>query len=128
VAFSTVVSVAGVALGVSALVVVMGVLDGLEHFITESVVNVDASLAVLPAGAGVVPDDPGFMESLLELPEVASAVPYVQGEAIARLPARNIETGCLVRGVPADAPLCPALTRSWCGVRALFPTRGVYRV
>ncbi len=36
-AFSTVVSVAGVALGVAALVVVMGVLDGLERFITESV-------------------------------------------------------------------------------------------
>lgn len=109
VAFSTVVSIAGVALGVSALVVVMGVLDGLEHFITESVVNVDASLAVLPAGTGVVPDDPSFIESLLELPEVASAVPYIQGEAIARLPARNLETGCLVRGVPTDAPLFPGV-------------------
>lgn len=109
VAFSTVVSVAGVALGVSALVVVMGVLDGLEQFITDSVVSVDASLAVLPAGTGVVPDDPGFIGSLLELPEVASAVPYIQGEAIARHPARNIETGCLVRGVPTGVPLFPGI-------------------
>lgn len=108
-AFSTVVSVAGVALGVAALVVVMGVLDGLERFITESVVSVDASLAVVPSGTGVVPDDPAFLEALKELPEVASAVPYIQGEAIARLPSRNLEAGCLVRGIPTDVPLFPGI-------------------
>lgn len=109
VAFSTVVSIAGVTLGVAALVVVMGVLDGLEDFITESVINVDASLAVMPAGIGVVPDHPGFLEDLLALPQVGSAIPYIQGEAIARLPSRNLEAGCLVRGVPPDIPLMPGI-------------------
>ncbi len=109
VAFSTVVSIAGVALGVCALVVVMGVLNGLERFITESVISVDATLAVLPAGTGVVPDEPGFVAMLLDLPEVGAAVPYIQGEAIARLPARNLESGCMVRGVPADCPLFPGI-------------------
>lgn len=125
VAFSTVVSIAGVALGVGALVVVMGVLDGLERFITESVINVDATLAVLPAGTGVVPDEPGFIQLLLELPEVGSAVPYIQGEAIARLPARNLESGCLVRGVPMDAPLFPGIDTlmSW-GSPALVDPQG----
>ncbi len=126
VAFSTIVSIAGVALGVAALVVVMGVLDGLEHFITESVTSVDASLAVLPAGSGVVPDDPGFMENLLELPEVESAVPYIQGEAIARLPARNLESGCIVRGVPVDVPLFPGIDTlvSWGSPSLVGPDGG----
>jgi len=109
IAFSTVVSIAGVTLGVAALVVVMGVLDGLEHFITESVINVDASLAVMPRGAGVVPDDPGFTEALLAFPQVGVAIPYIQGEAIARHPGRNLEAGCIVRGVPSDIPLMPGI-------------------
>lgn len=101
-AFASVVSTAGVSLGVAALVVVMGVLAGLEEFIGESVRAVDSPLAVLSVNSSPVPDDSAFAGRLSELPEVGSVFPFVQGEAVARMPARNIEVGCLVRGVTGE--------------------------
>lgn len=93
------VSVAGVTLGVAALVIVMGVLTGLEEFIGSSVMAVDAPVAVVSAGTHPVPDDSVFAESLLSLPQISMIHPYIEGEAVVRMPIRNIEAGCLVRGI-----------------------------
>ncbi len=86
------------ALGVAALVVVMGVLSGLEDFIGTSVQAVDAPLAVVNPG-GEVSSDSSFTEELEALPQVRGAYPYIDGEAVVRMPSRNSEAGCLVRGI-----------------------------
>jgi len=102
IAFSTIVSVAGVALGVAALVVVMSVMSGLEEFIRESVLIVDAPLVVVPVeGSGFAFPD-SLLDSLESLPQIGSISPYVEGEAIARLPRRDLDAGCIVRGVESD--------------------------
>ena len=98
-AFSSVVSTAGVTLGVAALVVVMSVLAGLAEFISESVKAVDAPIAILSSNSSPLPDDSSFISSLALLPEVRAVFPFIEGEAVARMPSRNIEAGCLVRGV-----------------------------
>ena len=98
-AFSTVVSVAGVALGVGALLIVMGVLSGLEDFIEESVVTVDAPLTVVPDSGAVLYLQEGTLTMLEALPEVAVASPYIQGEAVLRMPSRGVDGGCRIRGV-----------------------------
>jgi lipoprotein-releasing system permease protein len=98
-AFASVVSAAGVTLGVAALVIVMSVLAGLADFISGSVKAVDAPIAVLSAGSNPLPDDSVFVSSLLLLPEVRSVSPFIEGEAVARMPSRDMEAGCLVRGV-----------------------------
>lgn len=92
------VSTAGVALGVAALVVVMGVLSGLEEFIGTSVQAVDAPLAVVCPG-GAVDADTSLGQRLEALPHVRGAYPYIDGEAVVRMPSRNSEAGCLVRGI-----------------------------
>ncbi len=86
------------ALGVAALVVVMGVLSGLEEFIGTSVQAVDAPLAVVNPG-GEVSSDSSFAEGIEALPQVRGAYPYIDGEAVVRMPSRNSEAGCLVRGI-----------------------------
>ncbi len=98
-AFASIVSTAGVSLGVAALVIVMSVLGGLEEFISTSVTAVDSPLAILSTNSSPVTDDSVFIAELLELPQIESIYPYIQGEAVARMPSRNIEAGCLIRGV-----------------------------
>lgn len=99
IAFASVVSTAGVALGVAALVIVMGILAGLDEFIGNSVRAVDSPLAVLSAVNSPVTTAESFSESLEDLPEVHRAFPFIEGEAVVRMPARNIEAGCMVRGI-----------------------------
>ncbi|NLP06583.1 ABC transporter permease [Candidatus Fermentibacteria bacterium] len=99
IAFTAVVSVAGVALGVAALLVVNGVLDGLGRFIAESVQTVDAPLAIVPVEGASFRMPDSLLAAVESLPGVATLSPYIEGEAVARLPARNIDSGCRVKGV-----------------------------
>lgn len=101
-AFSTVVSIAGVALGVGALIVVMSVMSGLEGFIETSVINVDAPLTILPDSGSSFRMPDVLLDSIENLEEIDLASPYVQGEAILRMPARGVDTGCRVRGVDPE--------------------------
>lgn len=99
-AFTTLVSVSGVALGVGALIVVMSILSGLGGFISESVLSAEAPLVITHRQAG------GFFEASPELTDelrscdgVAAVSPYVEGEAIIRHPHSGREAGCRLRGV-----------------------------
>jgi lipoprotein-releasing system permease protein len=111
-AFSTVVSVSGVALGVAALVVVMSVMSGLEDFISESVLAVDAPLVAVPASGTSLEAGDDLLDAMEALPEVGSVSPYIQGEAIARHSGRSIDAGCIVRGVDPDREFEAAGTSS----------------
>ena len=98
-AFSTIVSVAGVALGVGALIIVMGVLSGLEYFIEESVIIVDAPLVIMADSGGSFQMSDNLLDELESLNSIGSISPFIQGEAIIRLPSRGVDSGCRVRGV-----------------------------
>jgi lipoprotein-releasing system permease protein len=98
-AFAAVVSVAGVSLGVAALIVVMGVLEGLEGFISESVLIVDADLVIAPVEGPSVQITDSLLEQISGMPGVAGVSPYIEGEAVVRLPSRGADSGCRVRGV-----------------------------
>jgi lipoprotein-releasing system permease protein len=101
-AFSTIVSVSGVTLGVGALITVMSVLSGLEGFIEDSVIVVDAPLTMLPDSGGSFLISDSILDVIESLEEVDILSPYIQGEAILRMPARGVDTGCRVRGVDPD--------------------------
>lgn len=101
-AFSTVVSVAGVTLGVGALIIVMSVLSGLEGFIEESVITVDAPLTILPENGGSFTLSDSLVSVIGSMEGVELISPYVQGEAILRMPSRGVDTGCRVRGVDPE--------------------------
>ncbi|RKZ09027.1 hypothetical protein DRQ25_07630 [Candidatus Fermentibacteria bacterium] len=98
-AFSTIVSVAGVALGVGALIIVMGVLSGLEQFIEESVITVDAPLVIMADSGVSFQMSDNLLDELESLVSIGNISPFVQGEAIIRLPSRGVDSGCRVRGV-----------------------------
>lgn len=126
VAFASVVSTAGVALGVAALVIVMGVLAGLEEFIGNSVRAVDSPLAVLSTGNSPVTSEASFALSLQSLPEVQEVFPFIEGDAVVRMPSRNIEAGCIVRGLtPGNFAAAGLDTMLVWGEAPMVPERGL---
>lgn len=101
-AFSTVVSVLGVTLGVGALIIVMSVLSGLENFIEESVITVDAPLVIMADSGGPFQISDSLLIELETLVPIGNISPFIQGEAIIRLPSRGVDSGCRVRGVDPE--------------------------
>ncbi len=102
-AFSSVVSVCGVALGVAALLVVTSVLAGLSSFIGQSVQTVDAPLTATPEEGSRFHISAEVIQRVRSLEQVRAVSPYVEGEAVIRHPERAVDVGCLVRGVEPDA-------------------------
>ncbi|MBD3368851.1 FtsX-like permease family protein [Candidatus Fermentibacteria bacterium] len=100
-AFASVVSVAGVTLGVAALVVVTSVLGGLEGFIEESVLTVESPLSVVPEGSRSFSISEDDLRALDDVEGVSVVSPYVEGEAVVRHPGMDVDVGCRVRGVDA---------------------------
>lgn len=101
-AFAAVVSVAGVSLGVAALLIVMSVLDGLEGFISGSVLIVDADLVITSAAGPSFQLADSVLESISAIPGVTGVSPYIEGEAVVRLPSRDADSGCRVRGIDPE--------------------------
>jgi len=88
-------SIGGVALGVAALLVVLAVMSGFDHDITEKLIGTNAYLIVdQPAG---LKDAEGLMRRLSSIEHVVAASPFISGQAILRLPDQAF--GVMVRGI-----------------------------
>ena len=90
-----VLSIGGVTLGVAALIVVLAVMSGFDHDITDKLVNTNAHL-VVEAPEGIADRDE-VMRQISARPHVVVVSPYVSGQAILRLPERAF--GVMVRGI-----------------------------
>jgi lipoprotein-releasing system permease protein len=127
-AFTTLVSVAGVALGVAALVIVMSVLSGLGEFISESVLAVETPLVITHETSGsffLISD--AALRDIEAVAGVEALSPYVEGEAILRHPRSRREASCRLRGV--DPVRDPALVtlgeKTVYGETDLAPDNGI---
>jgi len=93
-----VLSIGGVALGVWALLVVLSVMSGFDHDITEKLVGLNAHLVVdAPQG---LPETDELLRQISATEHVVGVSPFVSGQAILRLPDRAF--GVLVRGIDPE--------------------------
>ncbi|OUO55163.1 lipoprotein-releasing system transmembrane subunit LolC [Desulfovibrio sp. An276] len=96
-------SVLGVALGVAALVIVLGVYNGLTTDMREKILGANAHgmvLSTLPDGFAL---DPGVMDKVLATPGVTGATPFIYSEVM--LSAGTGVKGLILRGIdPVQAP------------------------
>jgi lipoprotein-releasing system permease protein len=98
------ISVAGVALGVSALIVVLSVMNGFYDFVRDLLVSLDPHVRIVSVeGRGIRSAD-SLMAVALELPEVRRASAYVEGKALI-VPEDGSEVNkvVIVRGVEETA-------------------------
>ena len=94
------VSLAGVALGVAALIVILSVMNGFEGELRDRLLSLNAQAHVTATGAAASDGDSALRERLQRLPGVVGVGPYIELTALAvRLPEmlpvvlRGIEPG-----------------------------------
>ncbi|MDD5557461.1 MAG: lipoprotein-releasing ABC transporter permease subunit [bacterium] len=108
ISFITVVSVAGVALGVMALIVVLAVMSGFEREMKEKVIGVHCELTI--GSRGLMHDYREVVRRAEELPHATAATPFIIGQVIIR--GGRGARGVVLRGIdPAGEARAGALAR-----------------
>jgi len=95
ISFIALTSMAGIALGVAALIVVLSVMNGFQEELRNRILSVASHIEV--RGTPALTDDAAVARTALATPHVKAAAPYVLGQAMLSVGGAN--RGVLVRGV-----------------------------
>jgi len=96
---STFISVAGVAVGVMALIVVIGVMTGFDLDLKKKILSVNAHIIVLKQGASLT-EAPQLAAKIKKIPGVVSVDPFVYTQVMYSAPG-NVSGG-VIRGVDLE--------------------------
>ncbi len=95
-------AVVGVALGVGALIVVMGVMNGFTVDMRDKIIGV-TSHAIIYGPSSMLTQTPSVIETIKQIPGVTGVTPFIYGELM--ISSRNSGKGVILRGIdPATAP------------------------
>ena len=94
------ISVAGVALGVAVLIIVLSVMNGFEQEVRGRIVGTNAALIVLRYDRDTLPDPDSLAAVIAEVPGVTGTAPFVFAKGLLR--AGNRSDGVIVKGVRLD--------------------------
>jgi lipoprotein-releasing system permease protein len=89
-------SFAGIMLGVATLIIVMAVMNGFRSELLGKILGINGHMLIQPIDQPLTDYDP-VAKRLEGVPEVISAIPFVEGQALVSGPAGNL--GALVRGL-----------------------------
>jgi lipoprotein-releasing system permease protein len=92
----TVISTAGVALGVMALIIVLAVMTGFEEDLKEKILGTNAHIVVLKS-SGEIDDYNGLMKKLKGVSGVVAATPFIYNQVMLST-GRNV-SGVVLRGI-----------------------------
>lgn len=93
-------SVAGVALGVAALIVVLGVLNGFSKDVREKILGVNAHVLTMSVG-GAMASYEKLIQQAETVPDVVGATPFIYSEVM--LSTRYGVKGVVLRGVDSNS-------------------------
>ena len=96
ISFISMTSMIGVALGITALIVVMSVMNGFQEELRNRILGVAAHLEIT-GGTGELADWQGLAAQVSQHPEVRGMAPYINAQAL--LAAGSETKGALVRGL-----------------------------
>ena len=99
ISFISLVSILGIALGVTALITVTSVMNGFEKEMRERIVGASSHATVTGLG-GPMENWQSVADIALQHPEVLGAAPYVEGQVMLVHAGRS--TGALIRGILPD--------------------------
>jgi len=99
ISFISLVSILGIALGVTALITVTSVMNGFEKEMRERIVGA-SSHATVTGLSGAMDNWQPVADIALQHPEVLGAAPYVEGQVMLVHAGRS--TGALIRGILPD--------------------------
>lgn len=93
----TLLAIAGVAVGVGALIIVMAVMNGFEKDLTEKILGAHAHLLILAAGDEKKFEHHQIMDRLRSLEGIEASSPFIQTQAI--LVNRGRTLGVILKGI-----------------------------
>ena len=91
------ISIAGVALGVAALIIVMAVMTGFEGNLRDKILGANSHVVVLKHGQGAIADYRRLLEKVEEIPGVVAAAPFIYTQAM--LTSKKNVSGVVLRGI-----------------------------
>jgi lipoprotein-releasing system permease protein len=97
---STFISIAGVAVGVMALIIVIGVMTGFDLDLKKKILSVNAHIIVLKTGSSLT-DYPNLAAQVEKMPGVVSAEPFIYTQVMLSAPG-NIAGG-VIRGLDPES-------------------------
>ena len=101
ISFISLISMAGIGLGVAALIIVLSVMNGFQKEVRDRMLSVVSHIEVFDA-SGALPDWPETARQTLLNRHVKAAAPYVEGQALI---ISDSMRGVMVRGImPAQEP------------------------
>ncbi len=99
----TLIAVGGITVGVMALIVVIGVMTGLQRDLREKILGASAHAMVLEVGNQFRMDDwSGVLERVRAIPEVTAAAPFVYTEILLTA-GESYSEGAVFRGIADDS-------------------------
>src|SRR3990167_344059 len=95
------ISVLGVAVGVCALIVVIGVMTGFDNELRDKIIGANSHIVIEQEGG--IADAAALIKKIRTEPHVVSAAPFLDGQAFIR--AKDSMQGVSIRGIVADEEL-----------------------
>ncbi len=92
------ISIAGIAIGVMALIVVISVMNGFDHALEEKIVGIESQVVVLNYG-GLIPDYKQIAKKINKIKGVKEAAPFIYTDVM--LSSNTTSAGSVLRGVAA---------------------------
>lgn len=99
ISFISLISMLGIALGVTALITVLSVMNGFERELRERILGM-TSHATISAFGGGLENWPAVRDQAIDAPRVLAIAPFVEGEGMF-IQGRQV-SGALVRGIEPD--------------------------
>jgi lipoprotein-releasing system permease protein len=131
----TVISTAGVTVGVMALIVVMAVMSGFEFDLRNKILGTNAHIWVLRYGERGIEDPAGALATVRQVPGVTAASPFTYNEVL--LTAAGRTAGSVLRGIDLASAVVatdfrktlksasPELTAALQSAHPVFPPDGI---
>jgi lipoprotein-releasing system permease protein len=108
--FISVIAIGGVVVGVSALIVIIGVMNGLQQDLREKILVASPSVRVLSYGDDLILTDwRASIAKVRRVPGVVAVAPFVQTQALASA-GHAYSTPAQIVGIPAAGPGVPDVT------------------
>jgi lipoprotein-releasing system permease protein len=98
----TFISIAGIFLGVAALIIVLAVMNGFETDLRTKILGINSHIIVMPY-SGAMQDYPRVMRDAVQVPGVVAATPFIYSQAM--LKHGSSVTGIVLRGLSTEDAL-----------------------
>ncbi len=92
-------SLLGIALGVATLIVVMSVMNGFRHELTQKVLDFNSHLSIFD-GEGDFQDYTKILKTLRKIPEILEVIPVIEGQGL--LSANGKSLGVMIKAFPYE--------------------------